>query len=428
MKTSRYILTACFLLLSGVCQAHASDWYNWRGPWQTGASPEKDLPDTWSPDPTAKDNNLIWKAAYGCRSTPLVMNGRVFLINYTGEYKKNDKGEKLPEMISETIQERVMCLDADTGKFLWEHNFNVFHTDIVTSRLGWTNLAGDPKTGNVYAHGTQGLFFCFSKDGKVLWSRSLTEEFGRVSGYGGRVTSPMVAEDLVIIGMLNSSWGDFAKGGNRFLAMNKLTGEVVWWSDPAGAVKGTYYSVPVVATINGEALIISGATDGSVYGLKLRTGEKVFGYNFGALAINCSPVVAGNLVYIGHGEENPDNAEKGRIICVDASKVKDGKPALVWQRDGIKVRFCSPIVHEGRLYIADEVGKLYCFDAKSGDPVWKKAARLTAIITAAARRAARSWPTARSTSAKRARSSTSSSLATRAARHCTRKNLPTAWK
>ena len=52
----------------------------------------------------------------------------------------------------------------------------------------------------------------------------------------------------------------------------------------------------------------------------------------------------GNLVFIGHGEENPDNNEKGRIICLDASKVKDGKPELVWQKDGIKVRYASPIV------------------------------------------------------------------------------------
>ena len=48
------------------------------------------------------------------------------------------------------------------------------------------------------------------------------EEYGRVSGYGGRVTSPIVDEDLAILGMVNSSWGDQAKGANRFVAFNKL--------------------------------------------------------------------------------------------------------------------------------------------------------------------------------------------------------------
>ena len=145
-----------------------------------------------------------------------------------------------------------MCFDANTGKVLWQHKFNVFFTDIVSVRLGWTNLVGDPETGNVYAHGTQGLLFCFDKDGKVLWWHSLTEEYGRVSGYGGRVTSPIVDGDLVIIGMLNASWGDQAIGGNRFVAFDKSTGKVVWWSQPGEILKDTYYSVPVVAVIGGQ--------------------------------------------------------------------------------------------------------------------------------------------------------------------------------
>ena len=40
------------------------------------------------------------------------------------------------------------------------------------------------------------------------WSRSLTEEFGRVSGYGGRVVTPIVDEDKVIVSMPNASWGE----------------------------------------------------------------------------------------------------------------------------------------------------------------------------------------------------------------------------
>src|SRR5581483_8028781 len=149
-------------------------------------------------------------------------------INYSSEKKKESDG-KLKD-IAETIQERVMCLDADTGKVLWEHKFNVWHTGIVTVRLGWTVPAGDPATGNVYVHGTQGLLFCYNRDGKVLWHRSLTEEYGRITGYGGRVTSPVVDGELVIIGMLNSAWGDLGKGGNRFVAFDKHNGQVMWWS------------------------------------------------------------------------------------------------------------------------------------------------------------------------------------------------------
>ena len=264
-----------------------------------------------------------------------------------------------------------MCLDADTGKPIWEHKFNVWHTDIVTVRLGWTNLAGDPKTGYIYAHGTQGMLYCFDKDGKVVWSHSLSEEYGRISGYGGRLCSPIIDEDLCIIGMLNSSWGDHGKGGNRFVAMNKLTGAVVWWSEPSGTPKDTYYSVPAVAVIAGQRQLVTGTADGSVVGMQVRTGKKIWGYKFSTSAINVSPVIDGDLVYVSHGEENPDNNIKGRIICLDASEIKDGRPKLVWKKDGIKARWSSPILHEGRVYFADEIAKLYCFDAKTGKQHWK---------------------------------------------------------
>src|SRR5262245_3898240 len=71
----------------------AADWWNWRGPGQNGVSPEKDLPDKWSPDPSDPDSNLIWKAPYGCRSTPLVMNGRVYFINYASKKVKEAGGK-----------------------------------------------------------------------------------------------------------------------------------------------------------------------------------------------------------------------------------------------------------------------------------------------------------------------------------------------
>lgn len=344
----RLTMLACIASMSLTLAASASDWHHWRGPWQNGVSPETDLPSDWP---------VIWKSPYGSRSTPLVVNGRVYFINYVGE--------------AETIQERVMCLDADTGKFIWQHNFNVWHTDIVTVRLGWTNLAADPKTGYIYAHGTQGILFCFDKDGKIIWSRSLTEEFGRISGYGGRLCSPIIDEDICIIGMLNSSWGDHGKGGNRFVAMDKRTGAVVWWSEPSGQPKDTYYSVPAVGVIAGQRQLVSGTADGSVVGIQVRTGKKLWGYKFSTTAINVSPVIDGDLVYISHGEENPDNNIKGRIICLDCSQIKDGQPKLVWKKDGIKARWSSPILKDGRVYFADEIAKLYCFDAKSGKQLWK---------------------------------------------------------
>lgn len=359
------LLVAIFTTAS----AHAGDWTNWRGPFQTGVSPETGLPSTFDPN---TGENIVWKRDVGSRSTPLVMKGRVFVFNYTAEKEKaaggaiKDKGA--------TIQERMMCLDAETGKTIWEYAFPLFHTDIVTVRLGWTNPVADPATGYVYVHGTQGFLLCLdgmADKAKVVWQRSLTEEYGRITGYGGRVTSPILFEDFVVIGFVNSSWGDQAKGANRMVALDKKTGDVRWWSEPAGPVKDTYYSVPVSARINNVDLIISGGADGSLFAVKARTGEPVWKYTFGSSAINSSPVVDGNLVYCGHGEENLDNNIQGRVICVDASEIKDGEPKLVWKKDGLTNRYTSPAINDGKLYITDEGGKLFCLDSKTGEQLWK---------------------------------------------------------
>jgi outer membrane protein assembly factor BamB len=354
MKHSLPLLLA--VLFGWTATAPAADWSFWRGPEQNGVSRERDLPDTFSLNAKAKDNNLIWRSPYGGITTPIVQNGRVYFITKVGE--------------DVTQQERVLCLDADTGRLLWEHRFNVFMTDIVRDRLGWTQMVGDPQTGNVYAHGTQGFLICFDKDGKILWQHSLTEEYGRVSGYGGRITSPIVDGDLLIMCLVNASWGEQTIGGTRLAAFDKRTGAVVWWASTGYRVKDTHNCVPIVAVIGGQRLVITGGGDGGVHAFKVRTGEKVWSYIFGDGAVNCSAVVEGDRVYIGHGENNPDSAEQGRVICLDGSKVEKGKPKLIWQVDGIKVKFASPILHEGKLYVCNESAQLFCLDAKSGKELW----------------------------------------------------------
>src|SRR5262249_34377783 len=113
------ILCSLFLCASVVQTSSAGDWTHWRGPKQSGYSPEKNLPASFSPD----GQNLVWKAPFGGRTTPIILNGRVYLIN-----DAKDPKDPLTE------QERVMCFDANTGKELWQHRFNVFLTDIVSDR------------------------------------------------------------------------------------------------------------------------------------------------------------------------------------------------------------------------------------------------------------------------------------------------------
>ena len=371
LPRQRFVLSfLTVLLLSTVSPAIAGDWIHWRGPEQNGVSLEKGLPGDFDPDAGPK-GNVLWKQPYGGRSTPLVMSGRVYIIQGTGEGLLEG--------------EQVVCFDEMTGKKLWNYRVNVYHTDIVSARLGWTTLTADPSTGYVYAHTTGGDFLCLDSDGKLVWSHQLTEEYGRVTGYGGRIVSPIFDSGFAIIGMANASWGDQARGLNRFVAFDGKTGNVVWWSTLGETLLGTYYSSPVIAVINGQRLLVTGGADGGIHAIKVRTGENVWSYAFAKGIINGSPIVDGNLVYCTHGEENPEGQPIGRIICLDASQVdpKTRKPKVVWdsfhrvyKANGNKMiasRFglASAALADGRLYCPDDSGEIYCLRAKDGEMLWK---------------------------------------------------------
>src|SRR5688572_10496706 len=97
------------------------DWHQWRGPEQNGVSRETNLPEKWDPD---AGENVLWTAPYGGMSSPIVMKGRVYTLSRTGEEKRAGTTTVGPR-----TQETVVCLDADTGKPVWEHKMNMTQTE-----------------------------------------------------------------------------------------------------------------------------------------------------------------------------------------------------------------------------------------------------------------------------------------------------------
>lgn len=333
---------------------YASDWQSWRGPNQDGTSSETDLVSDWS----IEGENLLWQADFIGRSTPIVLNDRVYVVGRIGK--------------DITEQERIACFDTKTGDMLWDDKFNVFHTTITFNRVGWTSPVGDPETGNIYVHGVQGIFNCYDMDGNIVWSHSLTEEYGRISGYGGRVHTPIIAGNLVVISFLNVSWGSHAIPRHRYFAFDKRTGDLIWISTPGGRPLDTTYSTPVVTEINGQSLIIGGNADGSIYAMKQTTGEMVWGFKLSKRGINTSVIVSGTKVFATHSEENLDTTAMGRVVCIDATGTGDiTETHEVWRYDGVGVGYASPTLKDGRLYVVDNSANIHCVDAETGKGLWE---------------------------------------------------------
>lgn len=349
------VLLSLFLMVPTLSSALASDWAEWRGPARDGVSHETGLPSKWSPS----GENLAWKVPFGGRSAPIVMDGRVYLQNTA------EKGE--------LEQERLMCFNADTGKVLWEHRFNVYLSDVPPHRVGWASPVGDPATGNVYSLGVGGTLLALTRDGKVLWERSLGEDFGLLTTHGGRTVSPLIDGDLVITSGVTFAWGQHGRGAHRFMAFDKKTGQTMWVSAPGGRPYDTTYAAPIIWNINGTRLLIQGGSDGLVYAIKPQTGEPVWKYEISKRGLNTGVVVYGTTAILTHSEENLDSNEMGMMVAVDATaKGEIKKEQVKWKTYGWQGGFSSPVIDGDRLYQIDNSANVGAFDLNTGKQLWQR--------------------------------------------------------
>jgi outer membrane protein assembly factor BamB len=333
----------------------ASDWPEWRGPSRDGHSLETNLPSKWSP----AGENLAWRIPIGSRSSPVAFGNRIYLNSPTGDLANT--------------QERLVALDAETGKVVWEKRFSLYLSDVPQHRSSWASPAVDPETGNIYLFTVAAQLICVAPDGKVLWDRSLPDEYGAVTTHGGRTTSPIVDGDKVILNALILAWGDLNRTGNRYFAFDKKTGQTVWISSPQSKHYDTNYSTPIVGTIDGTRALIVGGTDGVYHALKVNTGEKIWSIEVSKRAILNSALIKDNVAYITHGEENMDTTEMGMIAAVDATKTGVlGNDAFKWRTRGFLPTFASPVMDNDRLYTVDNSAIVGAFDLKTGAKLWDK--------------------------------------------------------
>lgn len=336
----------------------AFDWPSWRGPEQNGVSRETGLVDNLDLD----GSDVLWKnPEAGGISTPIVRGGKLYTIVRTNADTVND-GEKL------------ICLDAATGNKLWENRWNVYLSDVPAERVGWSCAVADPATGRIYVQGVCGYFTCIDgESGKTVWSRSLSEQFGLLTTYGGRTNIPVVFEDLVIISGVVTGWDEMARPAHRVLAFDKSNGDVIWFNGTRPLPEDTTYSTPVLAVLGGQAALVFGSGDGGVYAFQPRTGKQIWKYQLSRRGINNSPLVDGDMVYVGQSEENIDDTSMGSVAAIYGNRSGDiTADGAKWRVKELMVGRAAPLLIDKRLYAVDDSAALLVLDAESGNPVGRK--------------------------------------------------------
>ncbi len=228
---------------------------------------------------------------------------------------------------------------------------------------GYRNGQGDGPRGTptvdgerVYVEGGNGDVTCLAADsGKTLWHVNLVEDFGGSRPGWGYSESPLIEGELVIV----------TPGGKdgTLVALNKLTGDVVWRSTEI--TEAAHYSSAVAADIGGIREIVQFARE-SVFGVDAKSGKLLWKYssaNNGTA--NCfTPIIDDDLVFVSSAYGTGTGT--ARIVTQDG------------QQSAEEVYFLKKLQshHGGAVKIGDFVysnggGSLICLNYQTGEVAWE---------------------------------------------------------
>lgn len=206
----------------------------------------------------AKQGTIRWKAATGdrIRATPAVEEGAAFVGNARGHLYR---------------------FDLATGKREW--TFDTAGATLDSSKFGWdrTTLQSSPAVagGIVYVGSRDGSFYAVdAKSGTLRWKHD--------DGVPWVITSPAVDGGHVFFGSSDGHYvGSFdaATGKEEW----KTNVDVIVWSSPA---------------IAGD-VILAGDGAGRLNAFDRATGKQLWNFRAAASDLYSSPVVDGNLVFVG---------------------------------------------------------------------------------------------------------------------------------
>lgn len=238
----------------------AADWPQWRGIKRDGISQESD----WNPQ-SAK---VAWKVNVSLGFASMsVANGRLYTIGHVDD------------------REIVYCLDAVTGKEIWQFSYPC--AKIANLYEGGPNSTPTVDGDRLFVVGKEGQLFCLdAAKGTKVWEASIRQALGGKTPEWGFASSPLILGDKVIV------------QGTATAAFNKASGELIWKSDSfkqayGSAVPFEWDGKTLLADLNSETLIVVDAQTGKLLASTPWTTQ----YNTSA----ATPIIVGNKIFISTG-------------------------------------------------------------------------------------------------------------------------------
>jgi outer membrane protein assembly factor BamB len=348
MTLRNITLVAVALVAFGIV-AKADDWPQWMGPKRDNVWREDGILDKF-PKGGPK---VVWRTPVnGGYAGPAVANGKVFVTD-----RVLAKGAQNPEDPFDVKQkvnstERVLCLDAKTGKEIWKHSYDCPYQISYPAGPRCTPTVHD---GKVYTLGAMGNLICFEADsGKVLWEKDFKKDYKAKPALWGYAAHPVI-DGKKVITLVGGE-------GSHVVAFDKDTGKELW---KAGDQKETGYSPVMFTEAGGKRQMIVGSPQ-SVYSLNPETGEEYWKTPFNADSgcVVMTPVRVGDHLFFG--------GYHGKSMLLKLTADKPGAE-VVWKDKkglGMSPINVQPALVDNVLYGFDDENGMLAVELPSGKRVW----------------------------------------------------------
>lgn len=335
------LLTALLL----TAPATAADWPQWMGPNRDGVWAETGILDAF---PAGGPKKLWSVPVHGGYSGPAVAAGKVYVTDYARA--GGDAGNNPAKMAESTGKERVLCLDAKTGKELWKHEYDCpYKVSYPAGPRCTPTVSG----GKVYALGAMGDLVCLDADnGSLSWKKDFKADYGAKTPIWGFSGHPLVYRNLLIclVG------GD----GSVAVAFDKDTGKEAW---KALSAPEPGYCPPTLIEADGKPQVVIWHAK-SINGLDPTTGKRLWSV----------PLEPSYAMSIAAPRQEGDTLFAGGIgNQAVAIKLAGGAPAVLWRGDkktGVYPVNATPIVDNGVIYGVDQPGQLRAVELATGKRLW----------------------------------------------------------
>lgn len=342
--TLSFCLVLSILLENAV--AFGDDWPTFRGPSRTSVSNGTKLTRTWP----AAGPKLLWQTEGAGRSyaSVAIVNDRIYTL-----------GDSLST--AEDKDEYLSCFDKKSGKQIWKSKTG---TPWNEGQPSWQSSRSTPTVadGKVYVITPTGsLVCCNAADGKLLWSKDLTDdEFGgSKDDIWGYSESPLIDGPHVVC----------TPGGAKttMVKLNRDNGEVVWKTARPGD-RGAGHASIVIAKVGGKTVYVQTTGSGAL-GVDAASGQMLWEYPFDkTTAVIPTPIVRDDLVFVAAGYGRGGALLRqvpGANGAITIQEVYGLNKALANKHGGIV------LVGDYLYGDSDDKGMPFCADFMTGEIKWK---------------------------------------------------------